>query len=92
MVKVEVIYIPAVGLPVHVSLYLDAGATVADAIHQSGLQDTHPETQDMAVGIFAKQVSRDMVVEAGDRIEIYRPLQIDPKENRRQKARQGRVK
>jgi len=88
MVKAEVIYIPVAGMPVHVPITLEAGATVADALHTSGVHDSHPETKGMAVGIFAKQVSYDTVVKAGDRIEIYRPLQIDPKENRRQRARQ----
>ncbi len=34
----------------------------------------------MAVGIFSKQVCLETIVREGDRIEIYRPLLIDPKE------------
>ncbi len=60
---------------------------MAEAISKSGLLQSHPETAGMAVGIFAKLVSLNTEVKAGDRIEIYRPLLIDPKENRRQRAR-----
>ena len=42
---------------------------------------------DLAVGIWGKPVSRDSTVNAGDRIELYRPLDIDPREARRQRAR-----
>ncbi|MDF7676006.1 RnfH family protein [Neisseriaceae bacterium ESL0693] len=38
------------------------------------------------IGIFGKQVADDYIVQAGDRIEAYRPLLIDPKENRRRRA------
>jgi putative ubiquitin-RnfH superfamily antitoxin RatB of RatAB toxin-antitoxin module len=38
------------------------------------------------VGIFGKVVNLSQVLKSGDRIEIYRPLQNDPKEARRRKA------
>jgi len=39
------------------------------------------------VGIYGRPVSRDAVLEAGDRLEIYRPLHSDPREARRRRAR-----
>jgi putative ubiquitin-RnfH superfamily antitoxin RatB of RatAB toxin-antitoxin module len=60
-----------------------AGATVRDVLEKSGLL---PLVQGK-VGIFGKAVQADTRVAHGDRIEIYRPLAVDPKEARRQRAR-----
>ena len=67
---------------------LARGATVRDAIEQSGITRVFnglvidPEM----VGIFGTKVSMDQQVQDGDRVEIYRPLIADPKETRRQRA------
>ncbi len=45
------------------------------------------------VGVFGETRARSYVPESGDRIELYRPLKNDPREQRRervQKARKGR--
>lgn len=71
-----------------IPLELAPGSTVADAIRQSGLLEQCPEI-DLSVnrvGIFANLCELDHEVTAGDRIEIYRPLKIDPKETRRRRA------
>lgn len=87
MVNVELIFAPADGQFVHIRCALKCGARVADALQQSGILQTYPEVAAMPLGIFAKQVTLDTVLKSGDRIEIYRPLQLDPKEKRRQRAR-----
>jgi uncharacterized protein len=61
------------------SLNLPAGATVRDALAASGLE-AH------ACGIFGKRVALDRKLAEGDRVEIYRPLALDPKEARRWRA------
>lgn len=86
MVNVELIYIAKEQRTIHLTLELKQGTTVADALQISGIYDTCPETQEMPVGIYARQVSLDTVLKDGDRIEIYRSLLVDPKENRRQRA------
>ena len=65
------------------------GSTVAEAIEQSAIRDEFPELkmEIKAVGIFSRKVPLDHVLRAGDRIEIYRPLIVDPKEMRRQRAK-----
>lgn len=64
-----------------------AGASVAAAIAASGLVDECGlDEEAIDVGIWSRRVSMDTRVQAGDRIEIYRPLQIDPKQARRQRA------
>jgi len=72
-------------------LVLPDGATVADAIAKSGIRDAWPGVEISAdrIGIFARKVSLDATLRDGDRVEIYRPLNIDPKEARRKRARNG---
>jgi putative ubiquitin-RnfH superfamily antitoxin RatB of RatAB toxin-antitoxin module len=68
---------------------VEEGASVADVVASSGIGSQFPglAVADMAVGIWGKPVSRDSMVNAGDRVELYRPLEIDPREARRQRAR-----
>lgn len=70
-------------------LALPPGATVGEAILASGLRESWPQIRLMPdrVGIFARKVSLDAALQDGDRVEVYRPLKIDPKEARRQRAR-----
>ena len=65
-----------------------AGSLVADALARSGMAERHPEIDwaTAAVGIYGTQVRRDTLLADGDRVEIYRPLLIDPKERRRRRA------
>ena len=64
------------------------GATVADAIAASDLARVFPEVDfaGLQAGIWGKPVGRDKPVRDGDRVELYRPLRIDPKEARRLKV------
>ena len=86
-IRVEVVYatVPRQEL---VALELEPGTTVAQAIERSGLAGKFAEFEvDPArVGIFSRKISLDHVLRDGDRVEIYRPLQADPKEARRQRA------
>jgi putative ubiquitin-RnfH superfamily antitoxin RatB of RatAB toxin-antitoxin module len=70
-----------------------SGTTVADVIADSSLDEEFPELRvgDLEVGVWGKPVARHHVVRDGDRIEIYRPLRIDPREARRQAALAGRT-
>jgi uncharacterized protein len=70
-----------------------AGATVADAIHASGVLEKHPEIDldKNKLGIFGKLTKADTVLRDKDRIEIYRPLIADPKEVRRKRAEKGKA-
>ena len=71
-----------------IALDLVAGATVADAIEQSGIVAMFDgfELDAAKVGIFGQKASMEQVLHNGDRVEIYRALLIDPKEVRRQRA------
>jgi uncharacterized protein len=67
---------------------LPAGATVADAIVASGVLDRLPgvaaTTPD--VGIWGRACRLTQCLENGDRVELYRPLTVDPKQARRVRA------
>ena len=69
-----------------VGVEVDAGTTALAAVQVSGLSTQFPHTQDYPMGIFGKAVPADTVLEDHDRVELYRPLLIDPKENRRRRA------
>ncbi|MBA3537536.1 MAG: RnfH family protein [Tatlockia sp.] len=90
MVQVELVFIPAEGPIVHLHLSVEPGATVADVLETSGIFKTNPEVKKLPVGIFSKQVALDSQIKSGDRIEIYRPLSLDPMEKRRQRAKAKR--
>lgn len=70
------------------TLQLDAGATVEDAIVSSALQMKYPQHDlaDSPTGIWGQPVSRDRPLREGDRVEIYRELERDPMEARRLRA------
>ena len=89
VIEVEVVY-AAVDRQRLLTVAVTQGTTVRAAVLASGIGREFPEV-DLAncpVGIFGKQVAEPetRVLEAGDRIEIYRPLLADPKEIRRQRA------
>jgi len=73
-----------------VAIDVAPGTTVSEAIEQSAIRKQFPEIEAEAgaVGIFSRKVPLDHVLREGDRIEIYRPLIVDPREARRQRARQ----
>lgn len=87
MVNVEIVYVAADQSLVHVACQLPIGSKVSDALMSSGLFDSHPEIHSLDIGIFSKPASHDTLLKDGDRIEIYRPLLICPKERRRQRAK-----
>jgi putative ubiquitin-RnfH superfamily antitoxin RatB of RatAB toxin-antitoxin module len=87
MIQVEVAYATP-QRQVVIPLEVAEGSTVAQVIEYSGIVQQFPEldAMTMSVGIFSKPVKPDHLVQFGDRIEIYRPLLIDPKQKRRAKA------
>ena len=73
-------------------LQLPRGATLRDAIAQSHLLDNLDATEVamLECGVWGRKQPLHHVLREGDRVEIYRPLRVDPKEARRQRfAGQG---
>jgi putative ubiquitin-RnfH superfamily antitoxin RatB of RatAB toxin-antitoxin module len=74
------------------ALEVPAGCTAEEALGLSGILALHPAIDATAcgVGIFGVEVPRSRVLQAGDRVEVLRPLAEDPRERRRRLAREGR--
>lgn len=66
-----------------VRVRLPAGSTVADALRAADIGVGTAED----VGIFGRRTRRDQVLRSGDRVEVYRALQVDPKQARRRRLR-----
>lgn len=73
-----------------ISLDVMSGTTLYEAIFQSGILASFPQidVDNDSMGIFGKAVKKpkEYILEEGDRVEIYRPLLIDPKQARLNRA------
>ncbi len=94
MIKVTVAYAPSEKKQVELPMEVENNCSVIIAIKKSGIINLFPEIgfPPLHVGIFGKEVPLDHTLRAGDRIEIYRPLQIDPKQARHARAATTRTK
>ncbi len=88
-VRVEIVYGSKTGDVRVIKQELKNNASIKQAIEQSGILAMYPEIDldRNKVGIFSKKKELQDVVQDGDRIEIYRPLLVDPKEARRRRAK-----
>lgn len=87
LIQVEVVYaLPEKQYILPVSL--PEGSTVEEAITRSGILEIRQDINLMQnkVGVYSRGVKLSDEVKQGDRVEIYRPLLVDPKELRRQRA------
>jgi hypothetical protein len=64
-------------------LELPEGATVGDAIAASGFAMAGVA----GIAVFGERVDTHRRLHDGDRVELLRPLEIDPKDARRRRAR-----
>jgi putative ubiquitin-RnfH superfamily antitoxin RatB of RatAB toxin-antitoxin module len=71
-----------------VKLELPEGATVADAVAAARLSERFPgiDVAALATGIWSRPRPPGTVLRDGDRVELYRPLQVDAKAQRRARA------
>lgn len=71
----------------------DPGLTAGRAVELSGLVERFPEIRrhSVTLGVFGERVAADRVLHAGDRVEICRPLQADPRDMRRRLHASGTV-
>ena len=86
-ISVEVVYATRSNQEI-VRVELEDGACATDALLASGLPVRYPEISrtETRLGIFGNQVRRATRLRDGDRVEVYRPLNVDPKAARREKA------
>ena len=90
-IHVEVAYCPRPGEVDAVSLTLHEGATLADALQASGLLQRHAlPPEGLRTGVWGKLREPSSLLRERDRVEVYRPLTVDPKEARRQRYQRHR--
>ncbi|MGY4533303.1 putative ubiquitin-RnfH superfamily antitoxin RatB of RatAB toxin-antitoxin module [Pseudomonas sp. TE3786] len=89
LIEVEVVYALA-SVQRLIRLQVPSGTTARQAAERSGLDAEFPklDLRNCPLGIFGKALpdAQARVLEAGERVEIYRPLIADPKEVRKQRA------
>jgi putative ubiquitin-RnfH superfamily antitoxin RatB of RatAB toxin-antitoxin module len=88
MLRCEVAYArPELQFVLDVQLH--EGATAREALFASGLLErcTEIDPTTATFGVFGRVVPPDYVLQDGDRLEIYRPLQVDPRAARRARAK-----
>ena len=100
MIRVDCMFSPAPRQMVQMQLSLPEGSLVKDAfaaLHQSLEWHEYlsalklPHETPSKQGIWGRMVSSHHVLKEGDRLEIYRALQVDPKLARKQRfKRQGK--
>ena len=91
MLNIEVIYCPEAGRVDLRRLELQHGAVVVDALRASGILDAHAEpTGGWRTGIWGRVQDSEVQLRDRDRVELYRGLQVDPKEARRQRYKRHR--
>ncbi|WNO08239.1 RnfH family protein [Teredinibacter sp. KSP-S5-2] len=82
-----------------IELLVEPGTTALMAVRQSKITDFFPELdiENAKMGIFGQALgtkglkpAKDHILQAGDRVEIYRPLTSDPKEVRRKRAEKAK--
>ena len=90
-IRVEVAFSPAPRQVDVVELILPAGATALDAVRASGLAQRHGlDEAALRIGVWCRVKEPATVLRDRDRVEIYRPLRVDPKEARRQRYQRHR--
>lgn len=88
-IRVEVVFAGSGSWVERRRIEVSPGCTVIQAIEASGIAQCLPAgaVDPARLGIFARKAAADQVVRDGDRVEIYRPLELDPMEARRRRSR-----
>ena len=77
-----------------VKLDVPQGTTALEAVTLSKLDEVFDELvvgPDLKIGVWGKATTVDRVLAAGERVEIYRPLLVDPKEVRKARAAKAKA-
>jgi len=95
-IEVSVVY----ALPEQVwqkTLIMPRGSTAEDLFTATHLFKEFPELNDqflkgdLTYGVYSQKIDENYLLEAGDRVEIYRSLTADPKDVRRELAKEGKT-
>ncbi len=91
--SITVAWSPRDGVVEEVALEVSPGTTLSDCLDAAGLADRYPQWDpgSPAVGIWGRLRPLDTAVQSGDRVEVYRALQVDPMEARRARQRKQKA-
>lgn len=92
LLTITVAYAPAARQVEQVQVRLPAGSTVRNAVTASGLTARYPalDLGQAGVGVWGRPAAPGQPLRNNDRVELYRPLTVDPKVARRERfGRQG---
>jgi hypothetical protein len=87
--RVEIVYVSAGGVRFGRRLTLPSGARIEAALAASGLLSIHPEidlSHGFGLAVFGRAAAVDTELADGDRVEVLRPLVVDPRGARRARA------
>ena len=92
-VSIEVVYGTATEQKI-VSMVVEPGTQAQTAVQQSHINEFFAQCDLSAVklGLFGKVIPAEYILQAGDRVEIYRPLLADPKVSRQLRAAKARAR
>jgi len=87
VINVEVVYATPEKQTL-LAVEIPENSTAKTAILTSGILTQYPELElkNLVVGIFSTPCTLEKILTVGDRVEIYRPLLVNPKEMRRSRA------
>lgn len=73
-------------------IVLPIGSTAQQAVEAAGFLEQLPlaDREPLRLGVFSRRIDASRVLRDGDRVEIYRPLQLDPMAARRRRADENR--
>jgi uncharacterized protein len=91
MIEIEVAYARP-DRQLILKLEVPPGTTAIEAVRLSGIEEQFPEIDVTRnrIGVFGKLCKPERLLLAGDRVEIYRPLLVDPRAARRELAALGK--
>lgn len=80
LLRIDIACLDGAGYRV-IPVELPVGATAGEALVAAGVG-----LGEATVGVFGRVIAADAPLADGDRLELYLPLQVDPKTARRQRA------
>jgi uncharacterized protein len=88
-IRVVVLYSPAPREVHEWKVVLAPGTRMLQALEASGLRSAFPQLdlRTVSLGVWGRKARLEQVLRDGDRLEIYRPLKVDPKVARRERFR-----
>ena len=92
MMEIALVFAPAAREVHELSLSVPEGTTLKEALRLAGWLERFPciEQGSVAIGVWGRKASATTLLRPGDRVEMYRPLTVDPKVARRERfVRQG---